>query len=219
MPRKALLILVLVAAALLAVGGYYWLTRDQTPPGPAQDTQAASSPEAPAGCVLDAGGLIGGPIDLVDQNGAPVTQDAFSEGPSLVYFGFTFCPDICPLSLQKEKKILEALGQEGGVIQPILISLDPERDTPKQMDAYVSSEAFPPGLHGLTGSPEQVAAAAKAFKVAFRKEPTPGSAAKYTIGHSSFFYLMSEEWRLLAMFPSDMPAQDAAQCIAAGLQR
>jgi protein SCO1/2 len=212
----------LFAVAAIAAVTVFVLTRPKAPPAE-QSASASESEEtaavAPKGCILDAGDTVGGPIDLLDQNGAPVTQAHFSEAPTLIFFGFRFCPDVCPLALQKEKKILEALGQEGGVIQPVVITLDPERDGPKEMDAYVSSDAFAPGLLGLTGSPEQIAAAAKAFRVAWKKEASPDSAAEYTIVHSQMFYLMDESWRLKAMFPAgELSVEEAAQCVRAGLE-
>jgi protein SCO1/2 len=209
-----------VAAGIAAAA--FFLTRPAAKP-PAAGAEIASSEGAvaavPKGCILDAADAVGGPIDLLDQNGAPVTQANFSEAPTLIFFGFRYCPDVCPLALQKEKKIIEALGQEGGVIQPVLITLDPERDSPKELDVYVKSEAFPPGLLGLTGTAEQVAAAAKAFRVAWKKETDASSAAAYTIAHSQLFYLMDESWRLKAMFPADaLTVEQAAQCVRAGLQ-
>jgi protein SCO1/2 len=207
----ALGVVVAVAAFLL------WPHKAPRASRPAAEREEAQI-AAPPGCVLNAGDAIGGPIDLVDQNGAEVTDEHFGEAPTLIYFGYTYCPDVCPLALQMEKSALAKMGQEGGVIQPVFISVDPERDTPQTLAAYVKSEAFAPGLIGLTGSPEQVAAAAKAFRVVWQKVPAPGSAAKYLIGHSSFFYLMDDEWRLKAFFPSSFSPEAAARCMKAALQ-
>jgi len=170
--------------------------------------------QAPVGCIVDPPAGIGGDIALSDEQGAPVTQAAFAGRPALVYFGFTFCPDVCPLAMQSETLALQALGQEGASVQPILISLDPERDTPAAMARYVRSGGFPEGLRGLTGTPEQTAEAAKRFRVGWRKS---SEEADYTLDHTSFFYLMDERWRLRALYPSDLPPQDAAACIKAGL--
>jgi protein SCO1/2 len=105
------------------------------------------------------------------------------------------------------------------VVQPVLITLDPERDTPEKLSQYVSSSAFPEGLLGLTGTTEQIAAAAKAFKVSYQKETDPKSAIGYTIAHTSFVYLMDENWRLAAMYPSTLGPDAQAACLQAGLKR
>jgi protein SCO1/2 len=178
----------------------------------------SSAPTPPAGCLLGANEAIGGPINLMDQTGSAVTQDNFHEAPTLIYFGFTFCPDVCPLALQSEKAALAKLGQNGQVVQPVLITLDPERDTPDKLAQYVSSSAFPEGLLGLTGTLDQIADAAKAFKVSFQKD-TADKSIGYSISHTSFFYLMDENWRLAAMYPSTLSPSDQAACLQAGLKR
>jgi protein SCO1/2 len=172
-----------------------------------------------AACLLGANEAIGGPISLMDQTGSAVTQDNFGEAPTLLYFGFTFCPDVCPLALQSEKAALAQLGQGGQVVLPVLISLDPERDTPDKMAQYVSSSAFPEGLLGLTGTVDQIASAAKAFKVSYQKSTEENSSIGYTVSHTSFFYLMDENWRLTAMYPSTLSPADQAACLRAGLKR
>ncbi|MEJ0022351.1 MAG: SCO family protein [Alphaproteobacteria bacterium] len=186
----------------------------------APSTEAASSAVAtPAGCLLGANASIGGPIDLLDQTGSAVTQDNFHEAPTLIYFGFTFCPDVCPLALQAEKAALAKLGQDGQVVQPVMITLDPERDTPDKLAQYVSSSAFPEGLLGLTGTVDQIAGAAKAFKVSYQKQTEADSSIGYSVAHTSFFYLMDENWRLAAMYPSSLSPNDQAACLQAGLKR
>lgn len=180
---------------------------------------AAETAALPAGCLVGENTAIGGPFDLIDQTGRAVTQQSFQEGPTLIYFGYTYCPDICPLALQSEKATLAALGQQGQIIQPVLISVDPARDTPATMDSYVKSSVFPEGLLGLTGSEAQVVAAAKAFRVSWQKETDAKSAGAYTVSHTSFFYLMDENWRLAAMFPSTLKPADAAICLKAGLKQ
>jgi protein SCO1/2 len=182
-----------------------------------QETVAAEA--LPPGCLLGDEVSFGGPIALVDQSGRAVSETDFQESATLIYFGYTFCPDICPLSLQMEKQALAALGEQGQVIQPVLITLDPARDTPDKLSAYVKSEGFPEGLVGLTGTEAEVAAAAKAFKVAWQKEADPKSAGQYTIAHTSFFYLMNEDWELAALFPSKFTPVQAAACLRAGLKR
>ncbi|WP_395647468.1 SCO family protein [Terricaulis sp.] len=174
---------------------------------------------APQGCILMNGAEnIGGPFALIDENGTRVTQADFSEGPSLLYFGFTHCPDVCPTTMYT---VAEAMAQPGGYdLQAVMISLDPARDTPAVMRAYVRTDGFPSGLVGLTGAEAQVNAVADEFKVVHSTAPIEGRpAGEYTVNHSSFLYVMDEHWRTRAI----MPTQNAtpatiAQCIAAGLE-
>jgi len=174
----------------------------------------------PEGCNARAFAEIGGPFSLVNQDNVAVTEKTFAGKPALIYFGFTYCPDICPLSLQTMRLALDeaktAPGSKAGDIQPILISLDPERDTPAALKTYVTSGGFPKKLQGLTGSVEQVAAAAKAFKVGFRKSVPEGSAAKdYLIDHTSIFYLVDRQGKLATFFSADPDPKAMGQCLAA----
>src|SRR3990170_5691873 len=125
--------------------------------------------------------LIGGPFTLIDQTGKPVTDRDFRGRYMLVFFGFTHCPDICPAELQVIARALDRLGDKAAKVVPILITLDPERDTPKVMADYVKS--FGPNFVGLTGSPEAIAAAAKAYRVAYAKVENKGSASDYSVDH------------------------------------
>ncbi|MEM9030542.1 MAG: SCO family protein [Pseudomonadota bacterium] len=142
--------------------------------------------------------LVGGPFELVDHTGAEVTERDFHGKYMLVYFGFAHCPDICPSALQVMSAALDQVGASADKIVPIFISVDPERDTPELMAAYVS--AFHPRLRGLTGSTEAVASAAKAYRVFYRKVADPGSTSDYTIDHSSIIYLMGPDGRFVTHF-------------------
>lgn len=170
---------------------------------------------APVGCVTHNLQAIGGPLNLIDVRGRPVTQtDITVSGPSVVYFGFTRCPDACPTTLYALGRALESPG--GFDIQPVFITLDPERDTPQVMDQYAKTNGFPAGLMGLTGSADQVRAAAAAFKVAYSKTPTADG--DYTIDHTSFLYVMNAAWRTVAIMPTQgATPQSITACIAAGL--
>jgi protein SCO1/2 len=214
MKRLSSILALVAIAALLGCG-----PKDASKTESAAAESSTAEAGLPAGCILGPNAMIGGPITLVDQSGAEVTQDNFHEGMTLVYFGYTFCPDVCPLALQSEKATLAVLGEKAQVIQPVMISLDPKRDTPQQMASYVSSPAFPKGLTGLTGTAEQVDKAAKAFRVAYERQDDAGSAAAYAVSHTSMFYLMDENWRLAALYPSDLKPKEAAACIAEGLKR
>ena len=170
-------------------------------------------------CVLAGSATMGGPISLIDVDGAAVTQADFKDQPSLVYFGYTHCPDVCPTTLYT---VAQALREPGGYdVQPIMITVDPARDTPAVMRQYVHSGGFPAGLIGLTGSQAQVDAAANAFKVFHQNHPIEGAPADaYNVDHSSLLYVMDKQWRTRAVINSvhTSPA-DIAQCIAAGLER
>ncbi|HVY86642.1 MAG TPA: SCO family protein [Caulobacterales bacterium] len=173
------------------------------------------STSAPEGCITQQLQAIGGPINLVDTRGQAVTQnDITADGPSVLYFGFTHCPDACPTTMYTLAQALQ--NPNGYDIQPVLISIDPERDTPAVMDAYVKTGGFPQGLIGLTGTPEQVRAAADAFRVVYSKSPLEGG--DYTMNHTSFLYVMDRQWRTAAvMATQNATPQAVAACIAAGL--
>ena len=120
--------------------------------------------------------LIGGPFSLVGADGKPVTDRDFRGRYMLIFFGFTHCPDICPAELQVIAQALEQLGDKAKTVVPIFITLDPERDTPEAMANYVKS--FGPNFVGLTGSPEAIAAAAKAYRVAYSQVENKNSAGR-----------------------------------------
>jgi len=184
---------------------------------------AACSAEAPppptaggavAGCATRAFAEIGGPIALIDQTGREVTEADFKGAPSLVYFGFTYCPDICPGTLVTVDRALKRLPE--GITPPrtILISIDPERDTPDALAAYISTNAFPDDIVGLTGSAEAVKAAADAFKTGYTRVDDPDSLAEYTMDHTSILYLMDEDWQLKTFFTHDATPQSIGDCLA-----
>jgi protein SCO1 len=174
----------------------------------------------PGNCNNRAFAEIGGPFSLVDQDNVAVTEKTFLGKPSLIYFGFTYCPDICPMSLQSMTLALEEAKTAGGRniddIQPILISIDPQRDTPASLKNYVAASGFPKGLVGLSGSQEQVNAAAKAFKVGFTKSQPKGKDPKdYTVDHTSIMYLMGRDGKLRTFFANNPDPKEVGQCIAA----
>jgi protein SCO1 len=186
--------------------------------------------QAPENCILEGAGDVGGPIDLIDANGARVTQADFAGQPALIYFGFTHCPDVCPLSMYA---VAEAMAQPQSYdAQPILITLDPERDTPDVMRAYASTAGFPQGLVALTGSRAQVDAAKAAFHVYSARAPIEGADPEtYNVDHSSFLYVVDGAWRTVAIIPTIVrerpqdpsspivaaPIAQISACIAAGL--
>ncbi len=177
----------LIIAVILAVAGFAWISLS---------SWLAQDGDGNGGGVGEVS--IGGPFSLTDQNGRAVTEKDYLGKLQLIYFGFTSCPDICPTALQTVAIALDELGADAGKVTPILISVDPERDTPAAMKDYVAS--FHESMVGLTGTPEQVAAAAKAFRVYYQKVQLPGSSLGYSIDHSGFLYLMGRDGKYLAHF-------------------
>ena len=153
--------------------------------------------------------LVGGPFSLVGTDGKPVTDRDFRGRYMLIFFGFTHCPDICPAELQVIAQALEQLGDKAKNVVPIFITLDPERDTPKAMGNYVKS--FGPNFVGLTGSPEAIAAAAKAYRVSYAKVEDKESAADYGVDHSALVYLMDPEGRYVTHFSYGLSAEQMAE--------
>ena len=142
---------------------------------------------------------VGGPFSLVDQTGKRVTDKDFRGRYMLVFFGYTNCPDICPSGLQVMSAALDKLGPRGADIVPILITLDPQHDTPQKLASYIKS--FSPRLIALTGTDGDIAATAKAYRVFFQKVPDEQDPSHYSIDHSGLFYLMGKDGALLAPIP------------------
>lgn len=149
---------------------------------------------------------IGGPFRLVDQNGAVVTEDTLKGKPSLMFFGFTHCPDICPTALFDMTQVYKALGRDGDRVAAFFVSVDPERDTPDILKEYLSS--FDPRLRGLTGDPAAVAAMEKAYRVYSKKVPLEGGG--YTMDHTALVYLMDKQGRFVAPFNLKRKPEDSA---------
>lgn len=146
---------------------------------------------------------VGGPFALVDHTGLPRTDAQFRGKLMLVYFGFTFCPDVCPTDLQAIGQAMQRLGTAAEAVQPLFVTLDPERDTPQRLASYVTF--FHPRLIGLTGDAKAIAQAAKAYKVYHAKVAT--GAGSYTVDHSGYVYLMDREGKYLGFFPPGSPPE------------
>ena len=170
-------------------------------------------PFAPCRTTAVQGGLssIGGPFELVNSAGQTVTDSDVITMPSLVYFGYTFCPDVCPLDSARNALATEILEAEGTIVQPIFISIDPERDTPEVVGEFAS--IFHPRMIGLTGSDEQVRAASRAYRTFFARQS--GEDEFYLVDHSTFTYLVLPGQGTVEVFRHDMSAEqvaEAAQC-------
>ena len=134
--------------------------------------------------------LVGGDFQLVNQDGQPVDQTMMNGKWSLVFFGFTYCPEFCPTTLAEMAVVQQRLGEKAKDLQIVFVSVDPQRDTPQALKDYLSSDGFPKGTIGLTGTPEQVATAAKAYRAFYEKV---GEGEAYTMNHSLTVYLMGPD--------------------------
>ncbi|MFQ5763534.1 MAG: SCO family protein [Rhodospirillales bacterium] len=180
--RVGLLAVVVVLFAVAFAGWQYY-------------RQAAEKPQAQAPA-------IGGPFSLVDQEGRPVTDAYFKGRFMLVYFGYTFCPDICPTQLTEMGNALDLLGPVADKVTPVFITVDPERDRPEHLKEYLTF--FHPRMVGLTGTPEQIKAAAKAYKVYYKKSESEGEDPDdYLMDHTSVTYLMGPDGAFIAHFSHD----------------
>ena len=149
---------------------------------------------------------IGGPFQLTDQSGATVTEKALQGRPTLIFFGFTHCPDVCPTSLFEISEVLRAMGADADKVNAYFVSVDPERDNITAMKDYLSS--FDPHLKGLTGDPEAVAKMLSAYRVYAKKVPLKDG--DYTMDHTALTYLMDRDGRFIAPFNLNRKPEEAA---------
>jgi protein SCO1/2 len=195
-------ILLSATAAVVAAIGGIWLALTLTAP----DDQFAS---CRAGQIAGGTDSIGGPFELVNAKGQTVTDADVLTEPSLIYFGYTFCPDVCPLDTARNAEAVDILAERGQTVTPVFISIDPARDTPE----VVGDFAF--NLHermiGLTGSPEQVKAASMAYKTYYKAHPAEDE--YYLVDHSTFSYLVLPEHGFVEFFRRDQTAEQMADQI------
>jgi cytochrome oxidase Cu insertion factor (SCO1/SenC/PrrC family) len=154
---------------------------------------------------------VGGPFELTDHTGHARTERDFRGQLMLVYFGFTYCPDICPADLQAIGLALDKLGRDGDRVQPLFVTVDPERDTAEHLAEYV--KLFHPRLIGLTGTLDAIRKAADAYKVYFAKVPIGKDAGDYTVDHTAFIYLMDRDGNYLGFFPPGTSADRMVEII------
>jgi protein SCO1/2 len=186
-------------AATVLVGGSWLATRDANP-----DQFAQCRASAVAG-----GTVIGGPFELVNAKGETVTDRDVITEPTMVYFGYTFCPDVCPLDVSRNAEATDFLAEGGQSMTPLFISIDPNRDTPE----VVGDFAF--NMHekmiGLTGSPEQVKAASQAYRTYYKAHPADDE--YYLVDHSTFSYLVLPEHGFVEFFRREIGAEDMAKTV------
>jgi cytochrome oxidase Cu insertion factor (SCO1/SenC/PrrC family) len=153
---------------------------------------------------------VGGPFELTDQTGHRRTEADFHGKLVVLYFGYTYCPDVCPTELQSISLALDQLGAAAGAVQPLFITVDPERDTPARLADFVA--AFHPRLIGLTGSLAEIRKTAIAYKTFFAKSSTatPGD---YSVDHTGFIYLIGKDGRYLGFLPPGLAPEEIADAI------
>ena len=155
---------------------------------------------------VTASAAIGGPFQLTDQAGERVTERNLQGRPTLIFFGFTHCPDVCPTSLFEISEVLRVMGKDADRVNAYFVSVDPERDTAAAMKDYLSS--FDPHLKGLTGDPEAVAKVLSAYRVYAKKVPLKGG--DYTMDHTALIYLMDRDGHFVAPFNLKQTPEAAA---------
>jgi protein SCO1/2 len=159
------------------------------------------------GQLASSSSAIGGAFSLVDQSGKPFTEKDLTGKPSLVFFGFTHCPDICPTKLFEITQMLDSLGTDASKVNVVFITVDPERDTTELLSTYLGS--FHAGIRGLTGTDEQVTQAMRAYRAFGRKVPLDGGG--YTMDHTTFVYLMDKQGQFVSTFDVARDPAKAAQ--------
>jgi protein SCO1 len=157
-----------------------------------------------------AGGDIGGPFTLVNTAGATVTDTDVLSKPSLVYFGYTFCPDVCPLDMSRNVEAVDRLAAMGVEVTPVFITIDPERDTPEALADYAAN--LHPDLVALTGSEDQIRAASQAYKTFYKKRETGDE--YYLMDHSTFTYLMLPAEGFVDFFRREITSEQMAESVA-----
>jgi len=189
--RQALIPYLLLVAAL--IGSVLWYESEKVPG---------------LGRVVSTGQAdIGGPFQLTDQSGKRVTDKDFRGRYMLIYFGYSFCPDVCPTTLAVMAQALEKVGDRARRVAPILITIDPERDTPKVLEDYV--KAFGPSFVGLTGSAAEIKDVEKKYRVYAVKKPLEGG--NYGMDHSSVIYLMGPNGKLVSFYDEAISPDDLAK--------
>jgi protein SCO1/2 len=184
-------------AAVLAVCAALWAA-----PAPAQTEVRRAEAARFMNELMSGNAAVGAPFTLTDPRGTRVSLSDFRGKVVLLYFGFTYCPDVCPTDLAVIAQTLQSLGRSGEEVQPLFVTLDPTRDTRELLRGYVS--AFHPRIVALTGSEEEIRRVATAYKVFFEKVTPPGSAS-YSIDHSAFTFLLDRNGKYVLFFPPGTP--------------
>lgn len=182
--------------------------------GSEEGSQVATSSGAQETCYSRGEYGWGGPIDLVNQDGVAVTEEDFKGEYTLMYFGYTMCPDACPVIMEKIMYSLDSLPDNREHPRAMLISFDPERDTPEVLTQYISNPYYPENMVGLTGTPEQIRAAAEEFQAQYQVSSQEDSAIGYVFDHSVAIYLLDDNWEVKTFFTAYENPRDMAECMA-----
>jgi protein SCO1/2 len=201
----------LLAVILAAAGGAYYYLRDGAP---AQGTRADAARLMNE--LMSGKGPVGGPFTLTDQDGRSRSLEDFRGRLVLLYFGFTYCPDVCPTDLMSVGNLIRSLGREGDQLQPVFVTLDPARDKPEVLRAYVAS--FHPRFVALTGTEDEIRRIATSYKVFFEKVRPPG-VNTYLIDHSAYVFLLDREGRFITLFPPGTPQERMAVMVREQLEK
>lgn len=191
-----------VIVVIAALGGSWYVTR-----GANSDDVFA---QCRMGAVAGGASAIGGPFELVSETGETVTDKDVITEPSLLYFGYTFCPDVCPLDTARNAEAITILEERGQMVQPVFISVDADRDTPETMKEF--TDIMHPRMLGLTGSAEQVKAASQAYRTYYKKQDD-GDPEYFLIDHSTFSYLVLPEYGFVEYFKRDLTPEQMADRI------
>lgn len=151
-------------------------------------------------------GDLGGPFELVNAAGETVTDKQVITEPTLIYFGYTYCPDVCPLDVDRNASAIEILEERGQSVTPVFITIDPARDTPEVVGEF--AEVMHPRMVGLTGTPEQIKAASQAYRTYYKAHPAVDD--EYLVDHSTFSYLVMPEEGFVEFFRRELPPEDLA---------
>ena len=199
---KVIGILVAALSAIALAALVYWHQIDNTNSNPA--------PKIGFLPVID----IGGPFALTDHNGSKITENSFPGKFLLITFGYTFCPDVCPTGLARITAALNRLGKTADLVQPLFISVDPDRDTPEALATYVTH--FHPKMRGLTGNKDEIDSVTKTYRV-LRHVVTQDDASEYLLNHTTFFYLLAPSGKIARIFRHATTVDALTKAISAEL--
>ena len=192
---------VAIAAVIIAGAGLIAMTLLSQGGGDDQFAECRSSQVA--------GADLGGPFELVNGQGETMTSEALITEPTLIYFGYTMCPDVCPLDVDRNAAAIEVLEERGKIVTPVFISIDPERDTPDVVRGFAAS--MHPRMIGLTGTPEQVQTASKAYRTYYKAHPPEDG--EYLVDHSTFSYLVLPGHGFVDFFRRELSPEQMADKI------
>jgi cytochrome oxidase Cu insertion factor (SCO1/SenC/PrrC family) len=208
---RALILLGIALVGAAAAFYYFYYPREK----PAEEAGRADAARL-MNDLMSGKAAVGGPFTLMDQHGSARSLADFRGKLVLLYFGYTFCPDVCPTDLLAIGRLIEALGRDGDAVQPVFVTLDPERDTQAIIGDYAA--AFHPRFVALRGSEQETRRIATAYKVYYEKVTLPGSGT-YVIDHTAFIFMLDREGRYVAFFPPGTTVERMAVMVREALEQ